>query len=395
MIKNMMIKNIMNKTEINKLQGFISIILGVIILVFVIMWSLDKMNLNSENCENLKDIYGKNDTFISSFSVNNSEYKGDLRNYMIKTAYNCCASGKFKNDYVNLCALKNCIQQGARCLDFEIYSINDEPVIAASFINDYTEKGTYNGVPFDKAMSVIERCAFSSGSECNCPNPNDPLMLHFRIMSKNKNIYDKMAKILANTLEVKLLGDKYSYGNSQGNKNKQYFIGTEPLSNFTNKVIIAVEYSDLLIKSDLFEFTNICSNSPSGFMKLVRTSDLKDLLSPDEMKEHCKKYFCICLPDISASADNQSATLAMQMGCQMIGMSFQNFDVNMQFYSEFFDEHGSAFVYQCPGPYCYEPLMVSPPKPPPKWRTEPSPDKPEFISFGKNSDNEGLLKIAF
>tara|TARA_B100001540_G_scaffold300254_1_gene305540 strand:+ start:616 stop:1800 length:1185 start_codon:yes stop_codon:yes gene_type:complete len=393
-------KNFMKNTDqMFKFQGFISIVLGVIILIFIIMWSLDKMNLNSENCSDLNEIYGKNDTFISSFSPNNSEYQGDLRNYTIKTAYNCCASGKFKNDFVNLCALKNCIQQGARCLDFEIYSINDDPVIAASFINDYTQKGTYNGVPFEKAMSTIEKCAFNSGSECNCPNPNDPLILHFRIMSKNKKIYDKMAKILSTTLETKLLGDKYSYGNSQGHKDEQYFIGSEPLTNFTDKIIIAIEYSDLLIKSDLFEFTNICSNSPSGFMKLVRYSDLKNLLSPDELKEQCKKYFCICLPDISTSADNQSATLALQFGCQMIGMSFQNFDVNMQFYSEFFDDHGSAFVYQCPGPHCYIPLVVSPVKQLPKWRTDPSPHKPQIISFGNNDENgdknDALLKIAF
>ena len=32
--------------------------------------------------------------------------------------------GSYKNDYVNLCALKSCIKQGARCLDFEIYSVN-------------------------------------------------------------------------------------------------------------------------------------------------------------------------------------------------------------------------------------------------------------------------------
>ena len=42
-----------------------------------------------------------------------------LFNY-IKTAYNCCSGGNYKNDYVDLCVLKNILKQGVRGLDFEI-----------------------------------------------------------------------------------------------------------------------------------------------------------------------------------------------------------------------------------------------------------------------------------
>ena len=52
--------------------------------------------------------------------------KYNLRDYYIKTAYNCCCGGEFKNDYVSTDALKKCISQGARVLDFDIYSINDD-----------------------------------------------------------------------------------------------------------------------------------------------------------------------------------------------------------------------------------------------------------------------------
>ena len=46
-----------------------------------------------------------------------------LKEFYVKSAYNCCALGKLKYDYVDICALKYCIKHGARCLDFEIYSI--------------------------------------------------------------------------------------------------------------------------------------------------------------------------------------------------------------------------------------------------------------------------------
>ena len=55
-----------------------------------------------------------------------------LLNYNIKTAYNCCAVNTFKNSWVSGCALKHCISAGARCLDFEIYSMNNNPVIGFS-----------------------------------------------------------------------------------------------------------------------------------------------------------------------------------------------------------------------------------------------------------------------
>ena len=69
-----------------------------------------------------------------------------LRDFYIKTAHNCCAGGSFKNSYVDLCHLRTAIKQGVRCLDFEIYSIDDKPVVAASSVDDYTVKETYNSI---------------------------------------------------------------------------------------------------------------------------------------------------------------------------------------------------------------------------------------------------------
>jgi len=47
-------------------------------------------------------------------------------------------------------------------------------------------KETYNYVSLPDALQIINNNAFSGGS---CPNPNDPLILHFRIQSNNeKNV---------------------------------------------------------------------------------------------------------------------------------------------------------------------------------------------------------------
>ena len=84
----------------------------------------------------------------------------------------------YKNSFVNLCALKNCIKQGVRCLDFQIYALNNDPVIAVSSVGDFNTKQSFNSIPFANAMNIVDNFAFSGNK---CPNPGEPLILHFRI----------------------------------------------------------------------------------------------------------------------------------------------------------------------------------------------------------------------
>ena len=114
-------------------EKYMTIIMGSIVLINVIglvIYIYHNSKYVYKKCENLDYIYsdiGK----VSNFNVSAPENKDFvLRDFYIKTAYNCCAIGNFKNTYVSTCALKQVIRQGARCLDFEIYSVNNEPVIA-------------------------------------------------------------------------------------------------------------------------------------------------------------------------------------------------------------------------------------------------------------------------
>ena len=149
---------------------FLSLTLIVVLILTAIYYIQRKMSLYKDNCNVLKKVYDSSPTLVP-LSTNNPYL---LRDYYIKTAYNCCCSGQFKNDFVALCALQTCIQQGVRCLDFEIYSINDQPVIAASSIDDFSVKETYNYVKTADAFNTILNMAFSSQ---HCPNASDPLIL--------------------------------------------------------------------------------------------------------------------------------------------------------------------------------------------------------------------------
>ncbi len=337
-------------SNVDGITQFMIIIIG--LLFFIIsFWCFNKLSLNTNNCNNLKAIYS-GFPLISSISASNPTYQYKLRDYYVKTAYNCCSSGNFKNDFVNLCALKNCIKQGARCLDFEIYSVNAVPVISVSSKNDYTVKEAYNSVLFSDAMTVISTYAFSGGT---CPNPNDPLILHFRIMSNNAMIYEQMADIIYNTLENQVLGKHFSFENDGLN------LGSYPLSRLMGKVVIMVDKSNPLYTSTaLNEYVNIASNSV--FVRKLRYTDVKYCPDANELIYYNKQNMTICLPDMSASNTNYSPALAMSYGCQFIGMSFQNFDPFMEYYTQMFDDNGSAFILR-PEMYRFIPLFIVKPAP--------------------------------
>jgi hypothetical protein len=337
-----------NMDNINKIM----IIIMAFIFFIIFLWAYRKLSLDAKNCNTIKEMY-KDFPLISSINPENPIYTYKLRDYYIKTAYNCCSAGIFKNDFVNVCALKSCIQQGARCLDFEIYSVDNKPVIAISAKPDFNVKGSYNSVPFSDAMTVISAYAFSGST---CPNPKDPLILHFRIMSSNSRIQDEMATVLYNTMEDRLLGKKFSYENDGVN------IGGYQLSLLMEKVVIMVDKSNpLFVNTKLYEYVNIASNSV--FLRSIRFNDIK--FSPDtqELTYYNKENMTIVLPDASSTNNNYPPTLPMSYGCQMLGMSFQNFDQNMEFYTKHFDDNGSAFILK-EDKYRYIPIFIK--KPPPQ-----------------------------
>ena len=138
----------------SKTTKYIVLALCGLIVIMMIFWLYNKSILNQVNCNKMNKIY-KDAAKIHSFNPENADFKYNLRDYYIKTAYNACSAGQFKNDFVNICALKNCIKQGARCLDFEVYSVGNEPVVATSSVDDYSVKETYNSVSKGETFSRI------------------------------------------------------------------------------------------------------------------------------------------------------------------------------------------------------------------------------------------------
>ena len=336
----------------------------IVVILWLITYVTTKINLGKTNCDIITEVNKKTTPtkINSSWTTSTSpEYTGKkLRDFYIKTAYNCCASGQFKSDYVDICALKNTIKQGVRCLDFEIFCVKNIPVVGVSSIDMMGVKQSYNSIPVSIVLREINNNAFSETSGI-CPNPKDPLLLHFRIKTSNVNILNILASEIAENLGDKLLPIEFMRECNGSN------LTNKPITDFLGKVVIMVEKNNtsntmpLLYQSkNLWELTNVTTNSV--FIHEKRFMDIKNSNDLETITNFNKQNMTIVLPDLSTSNANYISTVPQALGCQFMAMNFQNVDQNLITYNELFEKKQSAFVPK-PSQLIYVPTTVPIPAP--------------------------------
>lgn len=323
-----------------------------IILIIFIGYLIYLSRLQNAECDYMNNLYSSVDGNLRPINSGDPDCSGNLYDYYIKTAYNACSGGSYKNNFVDVCNLKAVIKQGVRCLDFEIYSVNDQPVVATSTSDSYYVKETFNSVNFGSVMDTIRNYAFSGGT---CPNPTDPLLIHLRCKSNNQAMYSKLADIFKSNTDI-MLGMNYSF-ESEG-KN----LGNVPLLQLQNKVILIMDRSNIafLENDDLLEFVNITSNSI--YMREYDFYNVKNNPDINELTEFNRRGMTIVLPDTGASPSNPSGMTCRASGCQMVAMRYQLVDNYLMENALFFDRAGYAFALK-PADLRYEPVTVPAPTP--------------------------------
>ena len=295
---------------------------------------------------------------INGIGANNPVHQYPLRDYYIKTSYNSCSTGEFQNDWVNLCALENVIKQGCRVLDFEIYQVDGKAVVATSNSTRVTEKGTYNSLSIDSVIKTIaDKAVSNSMTSTECPNPYDPLFLHFRIKSAHTEVYDDIADAIVRHLDSKLLSNAHSYENNGKN------LGQELLHTLLGKVIIMVDKieSNHIRATKMDELTNIMGNS--AFLHSLSYNDIIYTPDMDEMIDYNKKNMTFGYPNLSHESTNKTDTFKIrQAGVQMVAMCFQTNDLHLRTYNQRFETVvGHAFELK-PAELRYIPVTVEEPK---------------------------------
>ena len=352
------LKSYISQTDNTTLVHIIGTTLVIFIAGCIAYYVYYKTTLLPKSCGRLngKKSAALNSSWITTASSDpSSQYL--LRDYYIKTAYNCCSTGNFSNDYVNVCALQHAIRTGCRCLDFEVYGKNGQPIISTSLSDDKCIKETYNSVSFDEAMSAVASSAFSPSSNV-CPNPNDPLLLLFRIKTNDVNVLNSMADTIKSNLNDRLIPD---YNHEFGGKN----ICAEPVNKFAGKIVIILENIPLLYQPGaerMYEITNLTSKT---FLRILTVFDV--LNGPDitELTSFNKQYMTIVLPVPSMSAENYEPMAPSLAGCQCVAQSFQlTRDGNLAVYNDWFESGPmkSAFLLK-PKELMFVPQTIDAPKP--------------------------------
>ncbi len=350
--------------------------------IWGIVWYYHKqINKNANNDYRIETEWAKYQPQISGINTIDAQFQHNLRDYYIASSYNSCCGGDFQDDYVSIVPLRQAIYQGARVLDFGIYLVGGNAVVAASPVASVNVKGTYNSIPVegrDGVFAAINKYAFNGKSS---PNPDDPLIIHLRIKSDHPEIYTQLTKAVRSAFAGKLLDAEYGYegrpNNPAGSKN----LAIEPLLKLRNRVIIICDQAQNNFRDTPFEeLVNLSAGSP--YFQEQRNYDIQYTHDPQGVIEYNKKNMTLTMPDLSSLNNNVPAQLHMSYGCQMVSMNYQNLDSRMKHYFETFNNAGSSFVLK-PAKLRYIPVVVK----------DPPPQNPQ-LSYAPRSINLPMYKTS-
>ncbi len=324
-------------------KAYIIKVITITIVIFISIFIISKVSTKSSNCSRIKK--NKNISKFASINdgnqpcvVNSGNIKDLLLNKVfVKTAHDCCCSGDYKNDYVDVCALINCRDAGVRALDFQIYSLKNRPIIAASSVSGNKYKEMYNSLDFYSTMQEVKRRFLTS----ECSNFSDPLFLIFRVNSSLKSTYDSMFNGL---LEI------FGSGSTTGNIlyiNKSSDIGSVKLADLVGQVVICVYAYDAptFYKSPLTTITSLDLNTAKNKIRYeTELLDAQLTISPiDRAGLQLSTNTNIAFPNRQSSSANMDFVLTgLYYGITFIGMNFQKADPARATYDKFFSVGGNG-----------------------------------------------------
>ena len=292
------------------------------ILIFTVITTLYlfiymMFNLLSTTKEGLDGSTGAKVGTILPIPTTPREYNYSLASYYIMTASDCCLDPS--NTSVSIDALKNVITKGARCLDFQIFSVNNTPVVSYSSSKDnFYYVNITNTIPFSDVMKTIATYAFQ---EATCSNFSDPLFIHLRIKSNNDAMFPNLTNILSSYINY-MLNSQYNY-----NSLDPINIPGMSLPSLRNKIVIIIDnkYPSILKYKPIIEYVNIISNN--SFCQTMTYNDYKNAPNITQLIDFNRTALTIVLPDntgtINPYPTNTPISKTNSGGVQMTGISFQ------------------------------------------------------------------------
>lgn len=348
---------------------------------------LSEKNENIKEFLNMDDLI-RNNYFKGSIDINNNtvEYDYRLKDYYIKTAYNCFCSSGFRNGFVDKCALENCASYGVRALHMQIFSLDQVPIVAANSLSTNEYKESYNEIPFYEALSIIDDTFFQSedfgveGVENNLRD--DPLFL--------------ILQLHYGTDMSKLYAQGYSHYNEAKRTNQLIFydkiydtlVEQFNMARFASnevRMLHPVDYEEKRslyvadmkmkdLKKKIFIFVILNGEQDYSVLKESKLGSIVDLYGDNELNHHrfndlnsleqasniskytSKNMLSFCMPSLTSSQANYDFVRSMKQGTQFVGMNFQTVDSNLSLYNNFFiEQHSMVSSGAMTSPYIKKP----------------------------------------
>ena len=313
--------------DYDKQLAYIAVAFIFILLLYYISIQLKKKNIcpkQLSRCSTRIGVYSD----ICSNDISFSELP--LNMLHIKTAYNCCCRGNYRNDYVDVvngdendyCALKNCALNGVRALDFTIFSINGKAVISASTTNEISYKELYNSVDFNNTMVKVNDFFLNNQ---NLSFTEDPLFLILRIQSDLPGIYESVNNSL---------NQAFGTGNANGNLIYSNQInGHTKINQFKiKKVVIIVQPAN----PSVYNLSSL--SSTASYQVYADGYTIPHIYRySDNVTNNTNSEIIVVLPDMHVSTSyNLDPTQTFTKGATFIGMNYQTQDKNLKKYNDRF-----------------------------------------------------------
>lgn len=268
-----------------------------------------------------------------------------LLNYHLKTAYNCCAINSTKNSFVNTCALKYCMDNGAKCLDFEIYSVGGEAVVGVNSETDNINmKESYNKISLIDVLDTINTRM----------DVAHPTILYLRVKSDRIELLESIQNCLMNSqLSKRLVCKNPKYGNfwSYEHYEKTAISEETPVRNILKEkltdlkgdqnIIIVLDLSETTKWGKIVENKNFCATlSDAGLNNLGK---IVNLMAPSEqvknysinkitamtpgekgvLREDAQKKIIFVQPDPAMPYKDDFIEMGVDIGCQLVAAPLQ------------------------------------------------------------------------
>ena len=366
-VKKKMI-NLFN-TDNDYIYVVLSLTIVFLILFALLSWITSVLSLKQKSCRKLNSSYpdNSNDFITKTFIkgrvtmnpllnkyVNHAHYNNStniaFRNFYVKASYNSCCADGYKNNWVDLCALRKFIKLGVRFVDFEIYAHNNIPSVAASTLRNYNIKETYNSIKLYEVFNTLNQKAFD---ENFTESYNDPMIIHLRLMTQLVSIYDNIANLIKNNLirtNTYKLPNTLTIGDS--NYDPKNDLLKEDLKIFAKKFIIIVhDPANILLESTLKNYVNM--KSGTNYCQLFTYNNMISAGKESQIIiAETKQNYTIVLPNNDNTLDNYDHTIPHSNGCQIMAMKFQNIDQELINYNNIFSGTtggGFNFIKKPPG----------------------------------------------